>query len=102
MKCSCVDVSAGSYANQKVLFCPPTVKQSQFVGIDACIALEIIDLWWVLNIVTTGCCCGHNKYPPYIGVVDDHIPLMKRLGYRVHHNPCRPGDEDSFYPRSLI
>ena len=67
------------------------------VNIDKCIYDEILCLWG-LGIETTGCCCGHHgKASAFIGVIDEHIPKMKELGYRVQHNPCRPKDEDQFY-----
>ena len=27
---------------------------------------------------------------------------MKALGYEVQENPCRPGDEDTFYPKTTL
>ena len=109
-RCACVNVDFGTYANQVTLDVPPGMdircnspdrEPKVVVGVDACLADEIRYLW-SLGIVTTGCCCGHGKGAPYIGVEDRFIPAMKALGYRVHHNVCRPGDEDSFVPRSLI
>jgi len=49
-----------------------------------------------MDIVTTGCCCGHNEVEGFIGVEDQYIPQMKALGYEVQYNPTRPEDEDSF------
>jgi hypothetical protein len=72
----------------------------KYVCIDKCIASEILDLWDA-GIETTGCCCGHNKAVPYIGVLPKYIPNMKELGYKVRPNEMRPGDEDSFYPKSI-
>jgi hypothetical protein len=70
------------------------------ICLDACIAVEVQDLWH-LGITTTGCCCGHNKLQGYIGVIVDDIPKMKAMGYEVHFNPSRPGNEDSFIPTSI-
>lgn len=65
--------------------------------LDRCIAEEVMMLW-ILGITTTGCCCGHGKVPPYIGVIDSDIPRMKAYGYSVSFNHMRPDDEDSFTP----
>jgi hypothetical protein len=67
--------------------------------LDRCIAEEVMALW-TLGITTTGCCCGHGKVPPYIGVIDEDIGRMKGMGYVVkpNHNPGRESDQDSFYP----
>lgn len=104
--CACVDVEIGSYDNQVELTPPlplrrntPDGEVARTVCVDACLAAEIQALW-VLGIHTTGCCCGHNKARPFIGVAFEDIPAMKALGYVVQPNPCRPGDEDSFWPKS--
>lgn len=80
---------------------PPFLARSDGRGIcvDACLALEVSRLW-ADGIRTTGSCCGHGAQQGYIGVIDADIPRMKALGYAVHANPCRPGDEDSFVPKS--
>lgn len=95
--CMCKNIGMGSYENQ-ISIKPPFVGHS--IGIDKCIAEEVQYLW-SLGIKTTGCCCGHNKVQGCIGVYDEHIPKMKALGYIVHHNRCRPKDEDSFIPKSI-
>lgn len=89
-------------ASRVELFAPPQLAREDGRGIcvDACLALEVSRLW-AEGITTTGCCCGHAVQQGYIGVVDADIPRMKAMGYLVHHNPCRPGDEDSFVPKSL-
>jgi hypothetical protein len=106
--CSCVGVEFGSYDNQVELMPPPHMllyKRTQggadTICVDACIAEEIISLWGV-GITTTGCCCGHNKAEGFIGVADDDIPRMKEMGYMVHFNSCRPGDEDEFTPKTIF
>lgn len=71
------------------------------VAIDKCLIREIIDLW-EKGIKTTGCCCGHDKTEPFIGVEFEDIDKMKALGYKVQHNPCRPEDEDSFIPKTKM
>ena len=69
----------------------------KWICFDKCLADELFYLW-DLGIITTGCCCGHKEHTPYIGVEKEYIPQMKKLGYKVAHNPMRPIDEDSFLP----
>lgn len=99
MMCRCVNVEVGSYDNQVVLI-PPSWSSHMTICVDRCLWEEIVNLWYI-GIQTTGCCCGHKKGHPYIGVIDSDIPRMKQMGYQVHPNPCRPNDEDSFYPKSV-
>lgn len=102
-KCRCIDVEVGSYGNQIELPAPHHIiewasKASFSLGgerkticIDKCLAKEVKALWG-MGIITTGCCCGHNKVAAYIGVIDIHINKMKALGYNVvnnlHDNAC--------------
>lgn len=105
--CDCHNVAIGSYKNQVCVNIPPHMEDlrryrlknglTPTLCIDRCLLAEIQCLW-NLGVVTTGCCCGHNVFGGYIGVSREDIPRMKRLGYRVRHNHCRPG-EDSFYPK---
>ena len=85
------------YGNQ-VIVLPPF--SNGFICIDRCLLNEI-SLLWSLDIVTTGCCCGHNVAQPFIGVGIEYIGQMKSLGYNVQPNKSRPGDEDSFYPKTI-
>ena len=107
MKCNCVDVQIGSYDNQVTVRIPdnidipynsPERPLRETVCLDVCIAGEIKSLW-ARGIVTTGCCCGHNRTIGYVGVAPEHIPQMKALGYRVILNPQYPTAEDSFLPK---
>lgn len=79
-----------------------TVMKKQ-ICFDACLAKELF-LLWDKGIETTGCCCGkHSNCKPdmsYIGVENKYISKMKKLGYKVRFNSCRPGDEDSFIPKT--
>lgn len=99
--CKCENIEIGSYENQVELDRPPQMKgrtegsKNDVLCIDACLETEIKTLW-DLGIRTTGCCCGHNINPGYIGVIDEDIPRMKNLGYTPQHNPFRPGAEDTF------
>lgn len=76
-------------------------KEVTTVSIDKCLLPEILTLW-EQGIKTTGCCCGHGKQDAFIGVDFDDIQKMKDLGYEVCHNPCRPDDEDSFIPKTIM
>lgn len=72
--------------------------KTNWLAIDICVVDEIKTLWNA-GIVTTGCCCGHNTKPPYVGVVDNNIRDMKILWYEVQWNPTpsRRDDKDTFY-----
>lgn len=98
-KCTCVNVEPGSYNNQMVVHAPAHMPKEDGYCLDRCIAEEVMTLWQ-LGITTTGCCCGHGRVPPYIGVADEDIPRMKEWGYIVkpNVNPGRENDEDSFTP----
>jgi len=105
--CDCVNVDIGSYNNQVILDRPKHMigriegsSNPKTICVDKCLEDEIKQLW-SLGIRTTGCCCGHNKLPGYIGVIDDDIPVMKEYGYKVHINDCRPESGDSFIPKSV-
>jgi hypothetical protein len=106
--CHCRDIDIGTYENQVTLEVPDSIEikyndplgtTRTTVNVDRCLAEEIKYLW-SLGIITTGCCCGHNKHQGYIGVKDEFIPVMLHIGYRVKYNECRPNDEDSFIPKS--
>ena len=104
-KCKCVGVKIGEYTNQIWVHAPAHMTKENGYCLDRCIAEEVIQLW-MEGITTTGCCCGHNlpgsSGIPYIGVAFKDINKMKKLGYIVCPNECRPGDEDSFYPKSIF
>lgn len=127
VRCSCIDVTPQSqecYDRMIVLEVPewldirlnnPEREKTKWISVDSCIAAEVWELWQH-GIVTTGACCGHNlddRSLPYIGVIDDHVPLMKELGYEVQPNTCGsfdangkfiqsyPDREDSFNPYSI-
>lgn len=94
--CQCINIEIGSYDNQ-VELSPPRWSSKDKICVDRCLSDEIQRLWG-FGVQTTGCCCGHNKNDGFIGVVDSDIWKMKSLGYKVHFNPMRPKDEDSFTP----
>lgn len=110
-KCHCPEgVSFGDYTQSVQVIIPDFIqlRKNDLEGtirtevcIDVCLMSEVFNLWRE-GIITTGCCCGHNKdASAYIGVKDEFIQQMKDMGYQVHPNPCRPGDEDFFYPKTL-
>lgn len=76
-------------------------KSPKFVSIDKCLLPEILTLW-EMGIKTTGCCCGHGRQEPFIGVTEENIQRMKNLGYKVQFNSCRPEAEDSFIPKTEL
>jgi hypothetical protein len=98
-KCNCENVELGSYGNQMVVHAPAHMLGKNSYCLDRCVAEEVM-LLWQMGVTTTGCCCGHGKVPPYIGVAFSDIPSMKKMGYQVkpNHNPGRELDEDSFTP----
>lgn len=113
--CMCKNIEMGSYDNQVSIFIPEEghimskymnnrrkarLSRGRMICVDACLENEILNLW-NLGIETTGCCCGHNEMNGFIGVSDKYIDIMKKIGYEVAYNPCRPGDEDSFYPKTV-
>lgn len=98
--CNCVGVEIGSYSAQVLMDAPPHMPKANGYCIDMCLADEIKSLWGY-GITTTGCCCGHNKRVGFIGVAFEDIQKMKNLGYAVARNELRPGDEDSFVPKSV-
>lgn len=107
----CRDIGYGTYDCSYNIMLPYLVTdplnpdekpRTKTVCIDKCLLPEIVKLW-ELEIKTTGCCCGHgNSKNSYIGVLPEYIERMKALGYKVRFNPCRPCDEDSFIPKTII
>ena len=77
-------------------------KEKTHITVDNCLVGEIV-LLWKLGVVTTTCCCGHNKFgcPPHIGVTEESKEIMEKLWYRRIFNPCRPESDCFFYPKSV-
>ena len=109
--CNCPsNVTTGSYGNVIVVPIPDHMSTyrdnrvatglSDKVSIDKCLIDEVQALWQK-GIRTTGCCCGHNRRDPYIGVFPEDVQKMKDLGYQVQFNPYRPYAQDTFYPSSV-
>ena len=104
--CQCKKIDIGSYGNQIELNRPYHMRgrcegslHPDTICVDACIADEINQLW-DCGIRTTGCCCGHNKTPGFIGVIDDDIEIMESMGYTVQCNLNRLGSRDTFNLKS--
>ncbi len=100
------------YGNQQTIEIPNNVilrynapgrKRKKIVCIDPCLVDEIKYLW-SMGIRTTGHCCGHNdpdlKEHSYIGVEEEDIPHMKKLGYKKRINPYDEKREDEFIPKT--
>lgn len=80
--------------------CSDNYKKS--VGLDACLADEIQNLW-AHGIKTCGCCCGHGRELGFIQVTDDCIQKMRYLGYQNYIYPDEFGGaerKDAFIPKS--
>lgn len=75
--CNCINVEIGSYSNQVEL---PSPWNSKSICVDKCLEEEIKFLW-SKGIITTGCCCGHNKVEPMINVSESSEDKMIGLGY---------------------
>ncbi len=94
----------GSYDNQIMVDRPKCMigraegSSNSKICLDKCIAEEVQYLW-SLGIRTTGCCCGHNIQGGYIGVIEEDIEFMKKLGYKVYFNKNDPNDERNFIPK---
>lgn len=108
---NCSDIGFGTYNCAYNIMLPYLVKDpcepdrkpfSKMIAVDKCLLPEILSLW-EMGIKTTGCCCGHGRHDKaFIGVKSEYIPRMKKLGYCVFENRCRPGDEDSFIPKTEL
>ena len=104
----CEDIKFGTYDCAYNIMPPYYVtdingeKKTRYVAIDKCLIREILDLWEE-GIKTTGCCCGHgDASKAFIGAKAEYIERMKELGYTIFINQCRPGDEDSFTPKTAM
>jgi len=70
----------------------------KMVCIDKCLLPEILFLW-ERGIKTTGCCCGHDLLPPYIGVKEEYYDKMLELEYK-HRDTPPELDQMSFIPKT--
>ena len=83
--CNCKNIEIGSYGNV-VSLPPPTWSTKSSIDVDRCLAKEVRELW-EMGIVTTGCCCGHNKRQGFISVMPEYESQMLDLGYSVSPHP---------------
>lgn len=86
--------------NLNIRYNRPDRAKKNNVVVDPCLKDEIKYLW-SLGIITTGCCCGHNIGFAYIGVEEDFIPEMEKLGYKHQLNPMNVEANDIFVPKIL-
>lgn len=97
--CKCKNIDIGSY-NAQISFKAPNWSSKDVINIDLCLKDEILNLW-KHGIVTSGCCCGHNKNLGYIGVYPESVNKMLELGYIIQTNNNDVNRVDSFYPKSI-
>ena len=45
---------------------------------------------------------ANKKYEALYQSISSDIQKMKDLGYEVYYNKCRPNDEDSFIPKTVM
>lgn len=101
-KCACVNVAMGSYDNQIMLGYYPVMqgymKRRKEAGlsevgicIDRCLVDEIVMLWKA-DIMTFGCCCGHDNYnASMVNIKHFDIDKLTELGYDIFNiNPEIP------------
>lgn len=91
--CTCKDIEFGSYEATIPVWYDDLKR---VVGLDVCIALEVISLW-KQGIVTIESCCGHNKTIGYIAVDECCNNKMIDLGYVEI-----PEHANCFYPKKLL
>jgi hypothetical protein len=60
-------------AAEIVLQKPAWSDKENGICVDACIA-EAIKMLWQNNVVTMGCCCGHNKINPNVVISESEDP----------------------------
>ena len=104
---NCTDIGIGSYNCAYNIMLPYLVKDptdperepfSKMVAIDKCLIGEVISLW-EQGIKTTGCCCGHGKLMPFIGVKSEYAKKMAELGYK---EMDAQGFKNHFTPKTVI
>jgi hypothetical protein len=67
--------------------------QVRTIGVDACIA-DAIRMLWSHGIVTTGCCCGHNRRNP--SIVIETTEDAARVARLLAENDGRPWDVEQW------
>jgi hypothetical protein len=104
--CKCIDVEVGSYDSHIRTSRPKHMNgrhegsSNDVLCVDSCLYAEILTLWYK-GIHTTGCCCGHNKQSGYIGVIEEDIDKMLKMGYIISPSTTDYSRRDSFFPKSV-
>jgi hypothetical protein len=68
--CDCIsynrpDICPETGTRSVILPKPEWSSREKGICVDACIA-EAIKMLWANGVVTTGCCCGHNRAKPSV------------------------------------
>lgn len=101
--CKCNNVDIGSHDATVIIKLSPRMIDSigkPCISVDECLRDEVCGLL-DMGIVTLGCCCGHNKKPPYIQVAPYSIKAMHLLGYSLCEDQSQSGFDDCFIPKSV-
>lgn len=83
MSCRCISYNRPDLRPRRgkpeVMLRAPTWSVRPIICVDACIA-DAIQMLWRHDVITRGCCCGHNRIPPSV-VLDmpDQAPLAIEL-----------------------
>lgn len=81
--CDCIsynrpDLCAPDGRPEVILPKPSWSSKENGICVDACIA-DAIKMLWANDVVTDGCCCGHNGWTPPSVVVDSAVDARKTL-----------------------
>jgi len=80
--CNCISYNRPDLggSDKEVILIPPEFIGKSTVCIDSCMVPIILKLW-ENNILTLGCCCGHNSYfgPPSVVVEKQQTSKVKRI-----------------------
>lgn len=101
--CKCNNVEIGSHDATVIVHLSSHAADKigkRCISVDHCLSHEICSLL-DMGIITLGCCCGHNKKPPYIQVAPDSIKAMHELGYVLCEEQSQSGFDDCFIPKSV-
>lgn len=87
--CGCENIDFGTYEAAVPTPTPEFMRGKSygcysvpdFADIDGCI-LPRIKALWDQEVITTGCCCGHNKIPATVTVAPECVAQMEALGFK--------------------
>ena len=72
--CNCISYNRPDLCDagvpEMVLEAPAYLNRPNGICVDACIA-DVIKMLWEHEVVTLGCCCGHNRFRPMV-VIGEH------------------------------